>query len=129
MGVFGHQIGNLGGRLDKMITKGNKLFALGNTIASASNLNTTGDIGRKALEMLTDYQLSGGKKKKSILDHLLGEVDGEETLGAVKDVDGGDRKETLGVVEEGRRDRDRKQRDSVYEDGGRERRRRRSEAG
>lgn len=69
MGNFGHQVSNIGRNLDSLLNKGNKLFALGNTIASASNLTTKGDIAWKALEVFTDHQLGG--KQKSILDHIL----------------------------------------------------------
>lgn len=69
MGNFGHSIGNVGRDLNKLLNKGNKLFTLGNTIASASNLNTTGDIAWKALEVIADHSLGG--KSKSILDHIL----------------------------------------------------------
>jgi hypothetical protein len=138
MGNFGHQIGNLGGKLDKMITKGNKLFALGNTIASASNLTTRGDIGRKALEVLMESQLGakGGGRRKSILDHLLGEGDGEYGTGYTgreKGIEGGDRKDQGGRDEGGERyrdkDRDREERCSLDgHDYGRKERRRKSEA-
>ena len=69
MGNFGHSIGVVGRDLNKLLTKGNKLFTLGNTIASASNLNTKGDIAWKALEVIADHSLGG--KSKSILDHIL----------------------------------------------------------
>jgi hypothetical protein len=69
MGNFGHSIGVVGRDLNKLFSKGNKLFTLGNTIASASNLNTKGDIAWKALEVIADHSLGG--KSKSILDHIL----------------------------------------------------------
>lgn len=103
MGNFGHQISNLGRNLNTLLNKGNKLFTLGNTIASASNLNTKGDIAWKALEVIADHSLGG--KSKSILDHIL---DGnsrlldDETSQKEKEVDLGRDRAIMPEAERGR---------------------------